>query len=90
MSKESIRELLDREPFQPFRVRASSGAAYEVRSPGLVVLLKSQVLIAERNSDRCSVVPFLQVAGIELIPNGQARRSPLARIDECQMSSVFG
>ncbi len=49
MCNDSIRELLGREPFQPFRVRASSGVAYEVRSPGLVVLLKSQVLMAEPN-----------------------------------------
>jgi hypothetical protein len=36
----SIRERLEREPFQPFRIRATSGACYEVRRPGLVVLLR--------------------------------------------------
>lgn len=72
MTIDSIRDSLDREPFQPFRVRASSGATYEVRNPGLVVLLKSQLLIAEPKSDRYSLIPFLHVAGIELISNGRA------------------
>ncbi len=74
MARETIRDLLQREPFVPFRIRASSGVAYEVRSPGLVVLLKSQVLIAEPRSDRYVVVPLLHVAGVELIGNGHAAR----------------
>jgi hypothetical protein len=74
MARDSIRDLLEREPFQPFRIRASSGAAYDVRSPGLVVLLRSQVLIAEPRSDRYSVIPLLHVAGIELIGNGHTGR----------------
>lgn len=75
MTVQSIRELLDREPFHPFRVRASSGAAYDVRNPGLVMVLKSQLLIAEPKSDRYALVPFLHVAGIELISNGHPHPS---------------
>ena len=75
MAIQSIREFLDREPFHPFRIRSSSGVAYVVRNPGLVVLLKSQVLIAEPNSDCYSVVPYLHVAGLEMIDNGHVRRS---------------
>lgn len=73
----AIRERLEREPFQPFRVRASSGKAYTVRNPGLVVLLKSEVLIAEPNSDNFSLIPYLHVAGVELIGgrNSQRRQS---------------
>ena len=74
MARETIRNLLERDPFQPFRIRASSGAAYDVRSPGLVVLLRSQVFIAEPRSDRFVVVPLLHVAGVEPIGNGHAAR----------------
>ena len=74
MARETIRDLLERAPFRPFRIRASSGVAYDVRSPGLVMLLKSQVLIAEPRSDRYVVVPLLHVAGVELIGNGHAAR----------------
>ncbi len=74
MARETIRDLLGRAPFRPFRVRANSGVAYEVRSPGLVMLLKSEVFIAEPHSDRYVVIPLLHVAGVELIGNGRAAR----------------
>lgn len=74
MTVASIRELLDREPFHPFRVRAGSGAAYDVLNPGLVVVMKSQLLIAEPKSDRYSLIPFLHVAGIEIISKGHPRK----------------
>jgi hypothetical protein len=75
MTIDSIRELLAKDPFHPFRIRASSGMAYDVRNPGLVVVLKSQVFVAEPNSDRFSIIPFLHVAGVELIGNGRGQRS---------------
>ncbi len=76
MTIDSIRELLDRDPFQPFRIRASSGTAYDVRNPGLVVVLKSQVFIASPNSDRWALVPQLHIAGVEFLGNGRGRKSP--------------
>ncbi|TWT40955.1 hypothetical protein RAS1_36440 [Phycisphaerae bacterium RAS1] len=75
MTVDSIRDILEREPFHAFRVRASSGATYDVRNPGLVVVLKSQLLIAEPRSDRYALIPFLHVAGIELISNGHTHPS---------------
>lgn len=75
MIAKEVRELLDREPFQPFRIRASSGAAYDVSDPSLAVVMKSQILIIVPRSDRYSVVPFLHVAGIELLADGHARRT---------------
>ena len=71
---DSIRELLDRDPFQPFRIRASSGIGYEVRNPGLVVVMRTELFIAEPNSDRFALVPFLHIAGVERIANGHPRR----------------
>jgi hypothetical protein len=70
----SINDLLERDPFQPFRIRASSGIGYDVRNPGLVVVLKSQVLVAEPHSDRYAVIPFLHIAGVEMLSNGTVRR----------------
>jgi len=79
MTIDSIRELLAREPFQPFRIRASSGAAYSIRNPELVVVQRSQIFIAEANSDRFNLVPFLHVAGVEFLGNGHPRRPGKAR-----------
>ncbi|MFO0839245.1 MAG: hypothetical protein U1D55_12070 [Phycisphaerae bacterium] len=55
MIAEAIRETLEHETIHPIRVRASSGESY-VRKPGLVVLLKTEVLNAEPNSDRWSAL----------------------------------
>ncbi len=74
MARETIRDLLARDRFQAFRIRASSGVAYEVRSPGLVMLLKSQVFIAKPHSDHFVVIPLLHVAGVEVIGNGHGGR----------------
>jgi hypothetical protein len=74
MIAKSIRELLSQEPFHPFRIRASSGAAYDVRNPSLVVVLKSEVFVAKPNSDEFALIPLLHVAGIEKI-NGRPRGS---------------
>ena len=80
MIVDALKEHLAREPFQPFRVRASSRKSYVVRNPSMVVLLKTWVFIAAPDSDRFATVPYLHVASIETIANGngkhRARRKP--------------
>jgi hypothetical protein len=61
----AIREQLQREPFTPFLIRASRGKAVRVASPDLAVLMKSEVFVAEPNSDRFTILPYLHVAGVE-------------------------
>jgi hypothetical protein len=73
MNAEHIRELIDKEPFEPFRIRTSSGAAYEVRSPHSVALMKSRVFIALPD-DSSAIVPFLHISSIENIRNGHSPR----------------
>ena len=60
-----IRERLQREPFEPFVIRASSGQGVRVASPTLAVLMKSAVFVAEPNSDRWAHLPYLHIAGLE-------------------------
>jgi hypothetical protein len=45
MRPEEIQQLLGRQPFQPFRIRLSHGATYEVRHPELAVVGRSSVFI---------------------------------------------
>jgi len=68
---ETIREMLDRDPFGPFRIVTSSGQAYVIRDPHLVALMKSQVFIAEPKSDRRSFVPRLDVTTVQSLGNGK-------------------
>ena len=69
-----LRDILDREPFQPFRVRLSSGDAYDIRNPGLALVMRSRLFIAFPNSDRWTLIPFLHIAAIESLADGDTRR----------------
>jgi len=71
MVRQEIDELLHQHPFQPFVIRLTSGDAYEIRDSALAAMLKSGIFIAQPNSDRRVIVPFLHVAAIET-PNGKA------------------
>lgn len=66
----TIRELLNRDPFQPFRVVTTSGKSYTIRDVNLVAVLKSEVFIAKPNSDNRTYVPYLHIASVELLANG--------------------
>jgi len=46
MSAAAIRESLQRRPFEPFRIRLSSGDAYVVRHPENALLLRGGVYVA--------------------------------------------
>jgi len=75
MNAAELRELLDREPFEPFRLILTSGTSYDIRSPGLVVAMKRQAFIAFSGGDRWTFCPYLHVAAVEAIPpNGRPRR----------------
>lgn len=70
---DTIRELLTRDPFAPFRILTSGGESFVVRDPQTVALMRSQLFIAQPNSDRSTYVPYLHVAAIETIHNGNGR-----------------
>ena len=65
MIVESLRDRLAAAPFEPFIVRATSGHGYRVADPGLAVLMRSKIFIAEARSDRAATVPYLHIAAIE-------------------------
>lgn len=72
---ENIRQMLDREPFLPFRLIMTSGKTYEVASPNSAALLKSEVFVVFPDGERWAHVPFLHIASIETVTNGRGRRT---------------
>ncbi len=78
MIRQEIEELLHQQPFQPFIIRLSSGDRFSVRDSALAALLKSGIFIAQPNSDRRVIVPFLHIAAIETT-NGNSRRTSRRR-----------
>jgi len=72
MSLTAIKEALGRRPFEPFRIRMSSGDAYEVRHPEFAWLLKGGIYVglpADKDElpDRAVFCSLLHVAAIETL-----------------------
>jgi hypothetical protein len=75
MTPETVQKHLLHQPFQPFRVCLSDGAAYEVRQPEMVLVMQREVVIAlpkpgERFPPHLVYCDLLHITLIEPI-NGQ-------------------
>ncbi len=67
-----IRQLLDRQPFEPFRIVVTNGDRYEVPDPHLVALLASQVFYAHPKSDRFSIIRANQIVSVDLLQSASS------------------
>ncbi len=74
MNPDQIRGLLRRDPFEPFRIRLSSGDSYRVMDPNAVALMKSRLFIAFPGGERWTFCPYLHIAAVESIGNGHGRK----------------
>ena len=63
---ESINELLDREPFQPFRIVTASGEKYEITNPRLVAVGRDQIFIFD-HADHFVFIRNNQITAVESI-----------------------
>ncbi len=66
---EQLKELLDREPFQPFRIILSNGDHYDVVDPHLLALGQSQIVFCFPRSDRLAYLRMNQIAAMETMPS---------------------
>jgi hypothetical protein len=74
MNPESIRELLDRGPFAPFRIILSSGTDYVVNDPHAAALLKREVFVVFPDGEGWAHVPYLHIAAVQSVGNGRGRK----------------
>ena len=70
MTIESIRNMLTRKPFEPMRVKMSSGEVLEIRHPEMAAIARGGLIIilAESDgspSDKVEFCSFLHIAGVE-------------------------
>ncbi len=74
MTTDAYRNLLRRQPFQPFRLVMSSGKSYEVRHPEMAMVLKNDILIGVNIQDgepsEFDICPLFHVASVEPIVPG--------------------
>lgn len=75
-AREAIHALLDRELFTPFHILTTGGESFVVRNPDLVVLMRSQVFIAQPNFDRASDVPLPHVSAVDTLHTGHVTDRP--------------
>lgn len=65
MEASTLDELLNRQPFQPFRIKLSNQEAVDIRNPDLVVVLKRDVFVADPSRDRFHLYALMHIVGIE-------------------------
>lgn len=65
MNAETIRELLRKQPFEPFSIRMTNGDVFHVRHPEMAMLLKTKVIVGDPENDRSWICSLLQIATIE-------------------------
>ncbi len=51
MTVQTFRDLLKKQPFQPFRLVMSSGKSYEVRHPEMAFVTRSDILVGVDEDD---------------------------------------
>ena len=64
---DEIKELLDRDPFVPFRIVLASGDAYEVSNPHLVAIGKTMIHVMRPRSNRYDILRQNQITAVEVM-----------------------
>ena len=83
MRPDDIRAHLRREPFQPVRVYISDGSKYDVRHPEMMLVMRTEVIIAidpgqDAIPDHKVFCDPIHITRFEPV-NGQKRKRPDAR-----------
>lgn len=61
MNADTIREMLRRQPFEPFEVRLSSGEVHEVRHPEFAIVTPGRLVIADPVTERVSILSLFHI-----------------------------
>ena len=63
---ESIVDLINAEPFHPFKIILTSGEVHEIPNPNLVAVGKSVIVLCWPKSDRISILRQNQIVSIDV------------------------
>lgn len=64
MTKQELRERLDKEPFEPFRINTTDGKHFDVADPQLVVPMETRVFIVFPD-ERWTLIAMRHVTSLE-------------------------
>ena len=65
MNMDTIREFLNRRPFEPFMIRLSNGEVHEVRHSENVALAKTRIIVTYPETDRAVHIGLIHINSIE-------------------------
>ncbi len=69
MNLETIREFLNRRPFEAFLIRLSNGETHEVRHAENVALAKTRIIVTYPEVDRVVHIGLIHINSIETLQN---------------------
>src|SRR5262249_12600150 len=64
---DSMKELLNAEPFVPFQIMATNGRHYDVRDPFSIAINRSQVFYCFPKSDRVAHIRIQEIVSLETL-----------------------
>ena len=67
MNAETFRDLLRRQPFEPFEIRMTNGDVHPVRHPEVVMLVGGRAVVGYPETERIAILSLLHVAAIEML-----------------------
>lgn len=65
MNAQTIRDLLHKQPFEPFALHMSNGDVFEVRHPEMAIVLKTKVIVGDHENDRSWICSLPHIATVE-------------------------
>ena len=74
MTGETVRELLQQHPFEPFELHMSDGDVVPVRHPEMALVLKTNVIVGDQSSDKFAICSLLHIANVRTVAPGSRRR----------------
>ena len=77
MTLETLKAMLTRQPFEPMRVKTSSGEIFEIRHPEMASLAKSAMVIVHPDadggpSDKVEYISYLHIVSVETLAGAAA------------------
>ena len=72
MNLDALRPILTRRPFEPVRVKTTTGEVFEIRHPEMVSIAKSALVIVHPDaqgqpSDKVEYLSYLHIASVETL-----------------------
>ncbi len=66
MNSETLRQFLQKRPFEPFTILLSNGERHEVRHPEFAIVSPSRLVVVDPVTDRFWLISLIHIAEIQV------------------------